>query len=60
MLVEDFSISLTEEEYGVIENGGILPFRVRIPEEAEADFMDVLTHVHAWLMIEEFEYEEAE
>lgn len=60
VLVEDYSIRLSEEEYGVIENGAIVPFQVIIPEESQEDFMDVLTYIHAWPVVDTFEYEVTE
>ncbi|MFC6464107.1 DUF6612 family protein [Marinilactibacillus sp. GCM10026970] len=57
VLVEDYSIQLSEEEYGVIGNGAIVPFQVMIPEESQEDFMDVLTYIHAWPVVDTFEYE---
>lgn len=60
VLVEDYSIQLSEEEYGVIGNGAIVPFQVMIPEESQEDFMDVLTYIHAWPVVDTFEYEAME
>lgn len=60
VLVESMPMSFSEEDYGIIKNGGILPFLVDIPLESQDAFQDVITHVHAWPTVEKFDFERVE
>lgn len=60
-VLENLDIQLSADEYGVWEDGSVMPFSVDIPEEAMDDIMVLMEQDAQGIpIVEDLEYETAE